>query len=73
MTEGNCQIVTLHMCKFVYVDKARKESAEDVKLDFKASVISVLQGRDVSTSGRSSAEADDHEVRPSNMPSLIVG
>lgn len=30
MPEGNHQIVTLHMCKFVYVDKAREESAEDL-------------------------------------------
>ncbi len=49
MTEGNCQTVSLHMCKFVYVDKAREESAEDVNLDLKAMLISFLQGHDVST------------------------
>ena len=50
MTEGNCQIVTLHLCKFVYVDKASEERAEDVKLDLKAMLISFLQGHDGGTS-----------------------
>ena len=46
VTEGNCQTVPLHMCKFVYVD--REESAEDVNLDLKTMLISFLQGHDVS-------------------------
>jgi hypothetical protein len=49
MTEGNFQIVTLHMYKLVYVDKPEEKSTEDVQIDLKVMLISFLQSHDVTS------------------------